>query len=143
MWRKALQEADVVIEREFTTATVHQGYIEPHNATAMWNPDGQLTIWESTQGAFTVQRNWHQCLALRWRRSASFRRRSAAALGQNQPVPRSHRCRAVQETGHTVKVLMNRAEVFESTGPTPGSYIRVKMGATKDGRVTAAQVHGL
>ena len=63
MWSKASQEADVVIEREFTTATVHQGYIEPHNATAMWNPDGQLTIWESTQGAFTVQRQLRRCWA--------------------------------------------------------------------------------
>jgi len=42
---KAFAEADVVIEREFRTATVHQGYIEPHNGTAMWNTDGHLTIW--------------------------------------------------------------------------------------------------
>ena len=48
-------EADVVIEREFTTATVHQGYIEPHTSTAMWNADGQLNIWTSTQGAFSVR----------------------------------------------------------------------------------------
>ena len=52
---KGFAEADVVIEHEFTTQTVHQGYIEPHNATALHNPDGQLTIWCSTQGAFTVQ----------------------------------------------------------------------------------------
>ena len=48
--------AELVIEREFTTETVHQGYIAPHNATAMWSPDGQLTIWTSTQGAFAAQK---------------------------------------------------------------------------------------
>ena len=48
-------EADVVVEREFTTAPVHQGYIEPHNGTAFWNADGQLNIWTSTQGAFQVR----------------------------------------------------------------------------------------
>src|SRR5262245_41202359 len=42
---KAFAEAAVVVERSFVTATVHQGYIEPHNATALWNPDGNLTIW--------------------------------------------------------------------------------------------------
>ena len=52
---KGFAEADVVIEHEFTTQTVHQGYIEPHNATALHNPDGQLTIWCSTQGAFGVR----------------------------------------------------------------------------------------
>src|SRR5260370_15881036 len=52
---KAFKGAAVVIEREFETATVHQGYIEPHSATALWNPDGQMTIWCSTQGAFTAR----------------------------------------------------------------------------------------
>ena len=38
-----------------TTASVHQGYIEPHNSTAFWNTDGQLNVWTSTQGAFAVR----------------------------------------------------------------------------------------
>jgi xanthine dehydrogenase molybdenum-binding subunit len=41
---KGFAEADVVIDREFVTGTVHQGYIEPHNATALYNPDGQMTV---------------------------------------------------------------------------------------------------
>src|SRR5258708_12582699 len=36
---------------------------------------------------------------------------------------------------------MNRTEVFEATGPTPGSYIRVKMGADKSGRLVAAEAY--
>src|SRR5712692_5539859 len=52
---QGFRDAEVVIEREFDTATVHQGYIEPHNATALWNADGTVTIWCSTQGAFTVR----------------------------------------------------------------------------------------
>ena len=42
--------AEVVIEREFDTSMVHQGYIEPHNAVAQYSSDGQSTIWVSTQG---------------------------------------------------------------------------------------------
>ena len=49
---KGFQDADLVIEREFNTKTVHQGYIEPHNATAYWSMDGRVTIWCSTQGPF-------------------------------------------------------------------------------------------
>ena len=52
---KGFAEADVVIEREFRTSTVHQGYIEPQNAVALWNNDGRLEIWCSTQGSFTVR----------------------------------------------------------------------------------------
>ena len=48
-------EADVIVEREFNTATVHQGYIEPHTATALWNNDGRVLVWCSTQGSFVVR----------------------------------------------------------------------------------------
>lgn len=44
--------AEVVLEREFTTSMVHQGYIEPHNAVAQYNADGKATVWVSTQGPF-------------------------------------------------------------------------------------------
>jgi len=50
-----LAAADVVVEREFRTATVHQGYIEPHAATALWNDDGRVLLWCSSQGAFFVR----------------------------------------------------------------------------------------
>ena len=52
---KGFGEADLVMEKEYTTATVHQGYIEPHNTTAFWNADGQLNLWTSTQGTFQVR----------------------------------------------------------------------------------------
>src|SRR5262245_66584001 len=37
-----------------------------------------------------------------------------------------------------VKMVMSREEVFKSSGPTSGAHVKVKMGATKDGRFTAA-----
>ena len=49
---KGFQEADVVVERELHTRAVHQGYIEPHSATALWSSDGNVTIWCSTQQVF-------------------------------------------------------------------------------------------
>ena len=43
-----------------------------------------------------------------------------------------------RKAGRPVKMTMSRAEVFEGTGPTPGSYIKVKMGTAADGRLVAA-----
>ena len=48
-------EADVIVEGEFGTTMVHQGYIEPHASTAKWNEDGELIVWTSTQGAFGIR----------------------------------------------------------------------------------------
>ena len=44
-----------------------------------------------------------------------------------------------RKCGRPVKMVMTRAEVFEGTGPTPGSFMQVKLGATKDGRLTAGE----
>ena len=56
--------ASLVLEREFSTSTVHQGYIEPHNATARWLEDGQLEIWCSSQGAFAIRAELAELLDL-------------------------------------------------------------------------------
>ena len=42
------------------------------------------------------------------------------------------------KSGAPVKVTMTRAEVLEASGPTGGSYMKVKIGATREGRLTAA-----
>jgi len=52
---RGFKEADVIVEREFTTETVHQGYIESHICTAQWDEGGQVTIWTTTQGAFAIR----------------------------------------------------------------------------------------
>jgi len=49
------KEADLVIEREFNTKPVHQGYIEPHACLASVSEDGQAELWCSTQGPFVVR----------------------------------------------------------------------------------------
>ena len=51
---RGFEQADVIVEREFRTKTVHQGYIEPHTATAWWDKSGKITLWCSSQGHFQI-----------------------------------------------------------------------------------------
>lgn len=137
---KGFAEAEVVIERDFVTGTVHQGYIEPHNATAHYNQDGQLTVWCSTQGAFTVREQLAEILQYPVSKIKVVPLEIGGGFGGKinvyiKPVA----ALLAKKTGKPVKVLMNRADVFEGTGPTPASYITIKMGAKKDGKITAAQ----
>src|SRR5947207_14804833 len=48
------KEADLIIERRYTTKPVHQGYIEPHACLVAVAADGQGTIFNSAQGQFMV-----------------------------------------------------------------------------------------
>jgi xanthine dehydrogenase molybdenum-binding subunit len=135
-------EAEVVVEREFNTATVHQGYIEPHNATALWNNDGRILIWCSTQGSFVVRDVTACLLDVPVSRVRVTPMEIGGGFGGKIPVYLEPVAALLsKKTGHPVKILMSRKDVFEGTGPTPGSYIKVKIGARKDGRITAAQAY--
>ncbi len=135
-------EADVVVEREFTTQTVHQGYIETHNATALWNEEGQLTIWTSTQGAFSVRDQMSEILQMPISKIKIVPLEIGGGFGGKISVYLDPVAALLsKKTGHPVKMTMTRDEVFEGTGPTPGSYLKVKMGATNDGRLTAATAY--
>jgi CO/xanthine dehydrogenase Mo-binding subunit len=137
---KGFAAATVVIEREFHTATVHQGYIEPHNATAIWNADGSVTIWCSTQGAFTVRAQVAELLGMPLAKIRVVPMEIGGGFGGKIRVYLEPVAAVLsRKSGKPVKVTMNRAEVFEGTGPTPGSYIRVKIGADAGGRITAAE----
>ena len=135
---KGFAEADVVAEYEVNTATVHQGYIEPHNATATWHMDGKLTIWTSTQGSFVVQKQTAAVLGMPVSDVKVVPQEIGGGFGGKIPVYLDPVAAMLSKTtGHPVKMVMTRADVFEGTGPTPGSYVRVKMGANRDGKITA------
>lgn len=139
---KAFAEAAVVVERSFVTATVHQGYIEPHNATALWNPDGNLTIWCSTQGSFTVRAQVAELLQMPLSKIKVVPMEIGGGFGGKIRVYLEPVAAALsKKAGKPVKVLMDRAAVFEGTGPTPGSFIKVKMAADKTGKLTAAEAY--
>ena len=135
-------EADVIVEREFHTATVHQGYIEPHNTTALWNNDGRILIWCSTQGSFVVRDVTACILDVPVSQVKVTPMEIGGGFGGKIPVYLEPVAAMLsRKTGKPVKIVMSRKDVFEGTGPTPGSYIKVKIGSRKDGRITAAQAY--
>ncbi|MDX1979668.1 MAG: xanthine dehydrogenase family protein molybdopterin-binding subunit [Bryobacteraceae bacterium] len=139
---KGFAEADVIVEREFNTATVHQGYIEPHNATALWNNDGRVLVWCSTQGAFVVRDVTACVLDMPVSNVRVTPMEIGGGFGGKIPVYLEPVAALLsKKSGRPVKIVMTRADVFEGSGPTPGSFMRVKIGAKKDGQITAAQAY--
>ena len=132
--------ADVIVEREYSTSTVHQGYIEPQNGAAFWNTNGELTIWTSTQGAFTTRDALAGVLDLPVSKVRVVPMEIGGGFGGKIPIYLEPLTALLsRKAGAPVKGAMSRAEVFEATGPTSGSYMHVKMGATNDGKIVAAE----
>ena len=137
---KGFKEADIVVEREFRTASVHQGYIEPHAAVAMWNEDNRLKIWCATQGSFNARQQTAELLQIPVSQVVVVPCEIGGGFGGKiavylEPVAAllSRKC------GRPVKMTMQRNEVFEGTGPTPGSFVRIKLGAKKNGTLVAGE----
>ena len=136
---QGFKDADVTVEKETTTTPVHQGYIEPHAGTAHWQADGKLTIWSSSQGHFTVRDHTARFLGIPIADVKAVPMEIGGGFGAKtvlyvEPVA----ALLSRKSGRPVKVQMSRTEVFEATGPTSGTKIKVKLGATKDGRLIAA-----
>ena len=137
---KGFAAADVVVELEFGNETVHQGYIEPQTASALWNENGEVTVWTSTQGAFTARDSLAPILDVPVSKIRVVPMEIGGGFGGKIPVYLEPLAALLsQKTGRTVKMTMTRAETFESTGPTSGTSMKVKMGATHAGIITAAQ----
>ncbi len=137
---QGFKDADIIVEKETTTQAVHQGYIEPQAGVAHWQTDGNVTIWSSSQGQFTVRDQTARFLGIPVSRVKAIPMEIGGGFGAKgityvEPVA----ALLSRKSGRPVKIQLTRIEVFEGTGPTSGTQIKVKLGATKDGKLIAAE----
>ena len=137
---EGFESADLIVDKEVSLQMVHQGYIEPHNATAIWSEDDKVTVWSSTQGSFGVRDQTAKFIGV----SPSSVRVNYSEIGGGfggktkvylSPIAA---ILSKKSNGRPVKIVMDRPSVFQATGPAPGGKVRVKMGVTNEGKITAA-----
>jgi CO/xanthine dehydrogenase Mo-binding subunit len=133
------RQADVVIEKSFKTAAIHQAYIEPHACVVKYDADGQCEIWSSSQGHFVVRHYTAGLLKLPVGDVRCYPAEIGGGFGGKTVVYLEPVAVALsRKCGLPVKLVMSREDCFKATGPTSGSSMRVKIGATKDGKIVAA-----
>ncbi len=133
-------EAEVVIEKDYTTQAVHQGYIEPHAALASASEDGQVQVWSTTQGHFQVRGFCAKLLNLETSQIRVTPTEIGGGFGGKTVVYLEPLAiKLSQKSGRPVKMTMTREEVFRASGPAPGGNVKVRIGAKKDGRIVAAE----
>lgn len=138
--QRGFDQAAVIVEREFHTSAVHQGYLEPHNATALYAANGEITIWCSTQGSFSARDSTAEVLNIPAARIRVIPQEVGGGFGgKNRIYLEPLAVLLSQKSGHKpVKLVMSYPEVLAASGPASASWIRVKMGADRVGRITAA-----
>jgi CO/xanthine dehydrogenase Mo-binding subunit len=139
--KEGWREAEVVVERKYTSQPVHQGYIEPHACVVSYGNDAQCTVWSSSQGQFMVRAYCAKLLGIDIANIRAMPAEIGGGFGGKTLVYLEPVALALsKKAGRPVKIVMSREEVFRGTGPAAGGTYEVKLGAKKDGRLVAAEL---
>ena len=133
-------EADVVVEGDFITKPVHQGYIEPHAVVADSTQEDKAVVWCSSQGHFRVQQQTAAMLGWQPSQIKVLPAEIGGGFGGKTTIYLEPLAVLLsRKANRPVKMVMARDEVFRATGPASGTHIKVKLGAKKDGTLVAGK----
>src|SRR6202047_29537 len=131
---QGFKDAEIIVERSFTTRPVHQGYIEPHACLISVAPDNKTTIWSSSQGQFMVRAMTSYLTGIPQSDIRAIPAESGGGFGAKPIVYLEPLATLLaKKSGRPVKMVMTREEVMRATGPTSGSERQGKLGAIVHG----------
>ena len=133
-------EADVIVEQTYTVPVVHQGYIEPHAATARWDDEQHVTVWEPVQGTWAARELIAGALGMHPTNITLHSPEVGGGFGGKcegvfAPIP----VLLARKAGRPVQLVVTRQEELTGANPAPHSIIRLKSGARADGTFTAIE----
>jgi xanthine dehydrogenase YagR molybdenum-binding subunit len=134
-----LAKAAVAVDATYTTPAVHNNPMEPHAAIAVWDPDGGLTLYDTTQGPYRVRDGVAAVLDLPPDRVRVISPHVGGGFG-SKGSPRPHvvvAALAARAVGRPAKVALTRQQMYDVTGYRTPTIQRLRLGASADGRLTA------
>jgi xanthine dehydrogenase YagR molybdenum-binding subunit len=134
----AFANAEVTIDCTYETPAEHNNPMEPHATLAVWHPDG-VTIYDSNQGVGPVKRSVANAFGLEPDQVRVISPHVGGGFG-SKGTPRPHVIVAVmasQAAGRPVKLAVTRQQMFALTGYRTPTIQRMRLGADRDGRLTA------
>jgi xanthine dehydrogenase YagR molybdenum-binding subunit len=137
----ALREAEVVVDEVYTTQTALHNCFEPHGCTAVWDGD-RLTLWDSTQAIFDVREEVAAKLGLPEHRVRVIKQHMGGGFGSKQ-VAWKHTVIAAllaRRAGRPVQLMLDREAENLAAGNRNATRQRVRLGARRDGTLTAISV---
>lgn len=139
----AYKQADVRIEHEYHTPMHVHNPMEPHAATAVWEGDDTVTVYNKTQGVSLAKKDIQQLFALSPDNVRVHSPFVGGAFGSSSRIwpPEMAALMGAKLVKRPVRVVAKREQVFNLVGYRPGSVQRVSLGATADGKLTGITHH--
>src|SRR3989440_6529595 len=136
-----LREAEVVVECSYRTHPVHQSYMEPQSVTVAPSASGHhLVIWPSTQGMFNVRSAVARALQMPERQVRVESVPIGGGFGGKETLLEPLVAAVASRLRKPVRLVYTRQEDLLAGNPAPQMVITIKLGAKRDGTLTAIQV---
>ncbi len=137
---KGFGEAAAVVERTYSTACEIHTPMEVHGSVVRWDGN-RLTVWDTTQGVFAVQQAVAGALTLPLASVRVIGSYMGGGFGSKLEAGKYTVIAALlsRMTARPVKLFLSREETFVAAGNRPPNTMRVKIGARKDGTLTAIE----
>ena len=132
--------ADAVVEGTYSTACEIHAPMEVHGSVVKWDGN-RLTVWDTTQGVFEVQETVAQSLKLPLANVRVIGHYMGGGFGSKLEAGKYTVVAALlaRMTARPVKLFLSREEEFLAAGNRPANTMTVKIGAKKDGTLTAIE----
>ena len=133
-------DADVIVERTFTTPGLHQSYLEPHATVVQPDPThGGATVWTSTQAPFYIREEVAGVLGVPESDVRVVPTPVGGGFGGKFILYEPLVALAARLTGRPVRLVLTRLEEMLAANPALPARIRMKAGARHDGTLTALE----
>jgi xanthine dehydrogenase YagR molybdenum-binding subunit len=142
---KGFAEAEVVVEGTFSLEVQTHAALETHGSVAKWDGD-ELTVWASTQGVFSVRDGLADFFKMPRSKVRVYTEYMGGGFGAKfGPGADGITCaQLAKKAGAPVKLMLDRMEEQLASGNRPSAIMQMKLGAKRDGKITALQLisHG-
>ncbi len=133
-------EADAIVERTFTTPMVHQNPLETQSLLAQ--PDaatGGVTLWASTQAQFGVRQEVAQVLGVPESDVRVIGMPVGGGFGSKNGLYEPLVALVARKMGRPVRLVLTRMEEMLAASPAPAVRVHARLGAKRDGTLTALE----
>ncbi len=136
---KGFQEAEVTVEETYGVPVITHCCLEAHGSVTEWEPENKLNAWISTQAVSTIGQGLAQPLKIPVANVHVHQDHIGGGFGSKFDASRwdVEGAALAKVTGKPVKLMLERDAELMVAGARPSAFAQVKVGAKKDGTVTA------
>lgn len=135
----ALGKCDATIEATYSVPVQHHACLETHGVVVDFRGGDEATVYASTQGTFTIPEDAANSLGLKGSQVTSIVEHMGGGFGGKfgLGIEGKTACEVARELGRPVHLMLTRGQEFLMAGNRSGAIMRVRAGATRDGKLMA------